>query len=340
MRRTSSRNKMGVTGTIVLVAGLACASAFARPVAPAALPAGADVVLTLDNDDVIKGKVISTTADAALIEHPVFGQISVALARIKASAITSTVEEAKQVAAEQAKAVAPPPPPTPIPDEAKLSFWEGWKGQVEAGINGSDGNTETLNARAGIALKRTTDLMETLAAATYNYATDAGEKTKSRGELFVRNDWFFKDSPWGFFAQGRAEYDEFQDWDYRLSAFAGPTYTVVKNDKTTFILRAGAGISREFGGSENDIVPEALAGFDFTHKFTDNQSVFVNYEYLPSLKDFPEYRMVTKAGYQITVDPSTKMVLKLGVEDRYDSDPGDGRKKNDIDYFALLAWNF
>lgn len=325
---------------LCMFTGLALSPAMARPVSPAELPSGADVVLTLENDDVIKGRVISTTAETATIEHAVLGMINVTLVQVKAAVVTRTIEEAKHIAAAQAKAVAPPPPPTPIPEEAKLSFWEGWTGQVEAGINGSDGNTETLNARAGVSVRRTTDAMETLASATYTYATDAGEKSKSRGELFVRNDWFFRDSPWGFFAQGRAEYDEFQDWEWRLSAFAGPTYTVLKNDRTTLILRAGAGISREFGGMDNDIIPEALAGFDFAHKFTDHQSIFVNYEYLPSLKDFPEYRMNTKAGYQITVDPETKMVLKLGIEDRYDSDPGDGRKKNDIDYFALLAWSF
>ncbi|MBL8745290.1 MAG: DUF481 domain-containing protein [Phycisphaerae bacterium] len=334
------RRRVSIVAGVSLAASLVCAAAWGRPVEPSALPIGADVVLTLDNDDVIKGKVLSTTADSAVIEHPVFGQVNVALARIKASAVTSNPEEARHVAAEAAKAVAPPPPPTPIPEEAKLSFWEGWKGQLEAGVNGSDGNSETLNARAGLSLKRTTDAMDTLVAANYNYATDSGEKSKSRGELFVRNDWFFKDSPWGFFAQAKIEYDEFQDWDYRASAFAGPTYTVIKNDRTTFILRAGAGVSREFGGGENDFIPEALAGFDFAHKFTEYQSVFVNYEYLPSLKDFPEYRMNTKAGYQIVVDPSSNLLLKLGIEDRYDSNPGDGRRKNDLDYFALLAWTF
>lgn len=325
--------------SIVLATCLFVAGALARPVAQSALPVGADTVLTLDNDDVIKGKILSTTPDAAVVEHPVLGPITIPLARIKA-ATTTTPEQAPHVAAEAAKAVAPPPPPPPIPEEAKLAFWQGWAGSVGAGVNGSDGNSETFNARAAIDLKRATDAMETAVGANYNYATDNGEKSKSRGELSIRNDWFFKDSPWGFFAQGKAEYDEFQDWDWRLSAFAGPTYIVIKNDRTTLRLRAGAGISREFGGDDNDIIPEALFGADFAHKLTDSQSLFINYEYLPSFKNFSDYRMVTKAGYEIVVDPKTKMTLKLGLEDRYDSEPGDGRKKNDIDYFALLAWKF
>lgn len=315
-------------------------TAAALAIDPSALPPGSDSVLTLDNNDVIKGRIISVTGDTAVIEHAVLGQFTLPLARIKTAVVTRTADEAAQKAGEAAKAVAPPPPPPPIAEEATLSFWQGWKGTVEAGLNGSDGNSENLSARGGLGLKRVTDEMETVAGLSYIYSTSDGIKSKSRGELFIRNDWLFKDSPWGFFAQGKIEFDEFQDWNWRASAFAGPSYTVIKNETTTFRLRAGAGLTREFGGSRNDIIPEALAGFDFTHKFDERQSIFVNYEYLPSLKQFPDYRMNAKAGYEIVVDPSSNMTLRLGVEDRYNSDPGSDRKKNDFEYFALLAWAF
>jgi putative salt-induced outer membrane protein YdiY len=332
------RATLGHSAVTVLILALTHSAALA--VDPSALPPGSDVVLTLDNNDVIKGRVLSLAGDSALIEHPVLGQVNLPLARIKSAVVTETAEEAAHKAADAAKAVAPPPPPPPIPEEARLSFWEGWKGTAELGINGSDGNSETLSARGGLSFKRATDEMETLAVLSYLYATNDGEKSKSRGEFFIRNDWLFKDSPWGFFAQGRLEFDEFQDWKWRASAFAGPSYTVVKNERTTFRVRGGAGVTREFGGSRNDIIPEALAGFDFAHKFDDRQSIFVNYEFLPNLKDTSDYRMNTKAGYEILVDPSSNMTFRLGLEDRYDSDPGSGRKKNDIEYFALLAWTF
>jgi hypothetical protein len=50
--------------------------------------------------------------------------------------------------------------------------------------------------------------------------------------------------------------------------------------------------------------------------------------------------MNAKAGWEIVVDPEVNMTLKLGVEDRYNDNPGPDRKKNDIEYFALLAWSF
>lgn len=325
-----------------LVVALAGAhAALARQVDPAFLAPGNDYLFTLDNGDILKARVVSLAADSLTIEHPVLGSVTLPLARVSSAApgpSAAQVEAAADKVKKEAEAAAAVPPP--IQEEAKLSFFQGWKSSVQAGINGADGNTENLSARIGFATARLTDEMESRFDLTYTYATSDGEKSASRGEANYRNDWLFKDSPWGFFVQGKAEYDEFQDWDWRLSAFAGPSYTVVKNETTTFRLRAGAGISREFGGSENHIVPEALAGFDFAHKFTDRQSIFINYEYLPSLDDFPAYRMITKAGYEIVVDPTNNISLKLGAEDFYDSSPGEGRKRNDIQYFALIAWAF
>ena len=36
----------------------------------------------------------------------------------------------------------------------------------------------------------------------------------------------------------------------------------------------------------------------------------------------------------------TKMSLKVGAEDRFNSHPGPDKKHNDLDYFALLVWSF
>lgn len=321
---------------LALVAALnTSAWALTQAVVPAA---GTDVVLTLENGDVIRGRVVAASAEALTIDHVVIGAITIPLGRIRSldeAPAGSTEASPPDAAAPPAEPAPPPPPP-----EARLSFTQGWKGSVEAGISGSDGNSETFNGRAGLNLERITDEMELRFGAFYVYTENDGRKSQSRGELSFRNDWNFRDSPWGWFLQAKAEYDEFQDWNWRLSAFTGPIYALIRTESTTLRLRGGVGATREFGGDDDDIVPEALAGVDFRHRFSERRSVFVNYEYLPSLTDFPEYRMITKAGYEIVIDPEASISLKLGVEDRYDSDPGPGRKKNDIDYFALLAWSF
>lgn len=232
----------------------------------------------------------------------------------------------------------PATPPAPPPDPG--TFWEGWKHTAEVGINGSEGNSETFSGRGLIGANRKTSTMETTADIGYIFAKSDGEKSKSRGEANLRNDWVLAE-PWGFYATGKLEYDEFQSWLWRFSAFAGPSYNFIKNDRTLLRGRVGLGITKEFGrDADNDIDLSLDIGVDFEHKLTERSKIYANLDYFPSLTDFPEFRAVGKAGYEVLVDPESGMSLKLGVADRYDSSPGDGRKRNDFEYFALLAWTF
>ncbi len=232
------------------------------------------------------------------------------------------------------------PPAEPKPDP--VDFWHGWAKTIEGGLNGSSGNSENLNLRFGFATVRTSSTMVTKFDINYAFSTDNGNKTKSRGESNLRNDWSFgKDSPWGFFALGKAEFDEFQRWNWRLSAFAGPSYTFIKDDRFLLRGRVGAGLYKELGGDyENAIIPEALFGVDFNWKITKSTQFFSSLDYLPSLKKFTDYRLLGKAGVEILVDPELNLSLKMGVEDRYDSKSRDPIKKNDVDYFITLAVKF
>lgn len=230
-------------------------------------------------------------------------------------------------------------PPLPAEDHSFLQYWTG---SIEGGLNGSTGNTDNVSARAAILGARETDRNVTKAGLSYVYANQEGEKTKSRGELFARNDFKLEPgSPWRIFAEAKLEYDEFQDWDMRVSAFAGVGYAFIEDDTTTIVGRIGPGFSRTIGGTDDEWRAELVIGADLSHKLSERSKITASVDYFPSLSDFPgEYRIVAKAGYEVLVDPETKMSFKIGAEDRYDSRPGDGVKKNDLDYYALLVWSF
>lgn len=225
--------------------------------------------------------------------------------------------------------------------EDPSSFWSGWSGSVEGGLNGSDGNSESLDIRANLNAERKVETMETKLTSQFSFSTNGGEKDKNRWFNEARNDWLFgEDHRWSFFTLGQAEYDDFQDWTWRFSAFAGPGYKVIKNDKTTLNLRAGAGLTKYLGGDRNEIIPEGLLAADIAHQLTERQKLTAGVEYYPSFRALDEFRVVARAGWEILIDPEVNMLLKVGVEDRYDSDPGDEFKKNDIDYFILIGWKF
>ena len=288
--------------------------------------------IKLSSGEVLNVTITEQTDTTIKFTHPVLGDMTLPKSSVTVldpvGAVAATEAQVKSAKA----AVPPPPQPT--------SFRDGWKGSVEIGLAGAEGNSENFNLRAGLGLNRITNRMETKFDGTYLYATDNGEKSTNRAEVNGRNDWLFENSKWGFFLQGKYEFDDFTDYDHRVSVFAGPSYTFVKNDKTLLRGRVGAGVTREIGGEDNTYDPEALIGVDFEHKLTARQAIFASSEYLPSLSDFPEFRLNSKAGYSFLVDEKTNAKLKAGVAQRHDSDPGDGFKQNDWEYFLTLGWDF
>jgi len=230
-----------------------------------------------------------------------------------------------------------------VPDEVDpgpTSFWTGWETSASLGLNGSSGNTERISFRGTLETVRETERLKTFGGLLYSAGSEEGETTENYFRADLRNDWLFTNSRWRWFAKVSLEFDQLQDWNWRLSGFAGPGYEFIKNDRTELVGRAGLGITQDFGGVNEETRYEGLIGFDFTHQISDRQKIFVTGEYIPRLDDFPGYRLYGKAGWEVLVDPEVNLSLQVGVEDRYDSMPGPDTRRNDLDYYLLLTWTF
>jgi putative salt-induced outer membrane protein YdiY len=294
-------------------------------------------VVTLTNGDILRGTLVSD-GDPVIVDHPVMGRLSFKRSDVASVRTMTETDAAKSTAAAvDASSKIPPPPPGPDPD----SFFKGWKGSVGLGLNGATGNSEALSVRGSIGLVRETSQTKTTTGFVYNYATSDGEKSTDNARFDIRNDWLPQgESHWRPFVQGAVEYDQFQDWDYRFSAAAGMGYELIKTDKMLLLPRAGIGFSKEIGGSDNKIHPEGLLGVDFEYKIDDRSKFFASGDSYWLLDEIPEYRLWLRAGYEILVDSSSGLALKVGVEDRYQSSPGAGRNRSDFTYFAQLVFNF
>lgn len=257
-------------------------------------------------------------------------RVAAAKAALEAAQAELDAANASLAEAEAAETGIPAPEP---------GFFQGWDGSVEAGINGSTGNSENFNFRLALNAERLTDKMETRFDASYKYANSEGQKSDNRFTTGLRNDWLFQDSPWRLFAQGRYEYDEFQDWTHRISGAVGVGYEFIKNDTTTLIGRVGIGGNQTIGGADEGFTPEGLLGLDFTHKLDESQSIALGTEVLPSLDPVGDYRVNSYAEYKVTINPENDMFMKAGVMHRWDSDPGDA-KHSDLDYYLTLGWGF
>lgn len=237
--------------------------------------------------------------------------------------------EAAEVIVETEAPVTPAPGPP-----AKI-----WEGNVELGVNGSDGNTETFNLHFGAKLKRETELNILSSELDYRKNTADSVETANKAFLDSRFERLFPESPWTWFIHNTEEYDEFTAYDLRVAVDTGFGYQFIDIDTTSLIGRLGGGTSREIGGPNDDFVPEAVFGLEGEHQLTKRQKLCASVEYRPDVTDFADYRLNAKADWEVLLDEEMNLSMKAGVIDRYDSSP-EGLEPNDLDYTLTLLWGF
>lgn len=245
------------------------------------------------------------------------------------------------------KSVFTKPPPGPKPPEVNwLSLPPPpriWSGGFEVGLNGSQSDTNVFNLRLGAQVDRKTPT--NLFHSDFLYAlSQENEMTKQNQALLnARDEFLIQKSPWSLFSALQLEYDEFRTYDFRFGLYGGVSYLWLDDDTTLFKTRFGAGAMYETSSKRNGPparwVPEAVLGFDLNHRFTDRQAIVSSVDLYPSLQDIGQYRFRGRVAYEILINPEYGMVLRLGLQERYDSNPGSG-PKNSLNYFATLLFKF
>ena len=211
-----------------------------------------------------------------------------------------------------------------------------WENSLELGINGSEGNAESFSILAGGKLKRESDASAFAMDISYGKTKSSGVETQNYALFNSRWDWKLNERSF-LYNKNVIEFDKFKAFDLRLVLSGGLGHHLIKNDQTTLTGRFGAGASREFGGPDDDWVPEANFGMDFEHKISKHQKINGVMDYYPSWEDYADYRLVSKIDWELLLSEQANLSLKLGAIDRYDSTPN-GTKANDIDYFVTLLW--
>ena len=214
-----------------------------------------------------------------------------------------------------------------------------WSGSFELGLDGSGGNSNTFNIRFGFDVKRKTD--KHILTLDLDYHKNTNDSVETANRLYF--DWRYerphKATLWTWFVQGTTTYDEFQPWDVRVTESTGMGYHIVKSESATLEARMGGGSSREIGGPEKHFIPELHFGLDAERKFSKRQKVKASVEYFPDVTEFGEFRLVSKADWEVLLDEEKKLSLKLSASDRFKR-PNPGGKLNDVDYSLVLLWKF
>ena len=295
-----------------------------------AAPARADVV-RLHTGDVLTGDVVSDDGTTVVLDNPVLGMLELAathVATVERGVSAPPPALAGTVGVSSTVATAEPP------DEG------GWKWSVEAGVSGSEGNTETSDLHA--AIKGVLDNADgTLSlGAGYARGETADEKNKDEQHVEGQYDWKIEDSRWFPFVRARMDWDDFQDWDRRASVAGGVGYRVIEDDTTKLTFRVGLAGTREWGGEDDGWRLEGLLGGDWEWKISETQTFGWSTTVYPDLEDSGEYRALTDIGWSVKLDTVDNLSFKLGVHHEYDTHRESPFERDDLKYFGALLYEF
>lgn len=322
----------------------------------AASEARGDVVV-LASGDVLNGQVTAQNEESVTLEHPLLGTLTLPAADVASVTISDeTQAESEAPAAESQEPVQATAPGTTAPADATpaeeadeldepvkpglfgTGLLQGWTREFEVGVFGEAGVNESLDITARVRAEYEDDHKRWIFDSGVLYGEEEGEQTDGEFDALLRRDWLVPDQPVFYFAQGGYDYDNFESWEHRLRGSGGVGYEFLNDETYELNGRLGAGLLAEFGGSQDDdVVPEGLAGVDFSWNVREGHVFTAFNNFYPQLEDLGEFRNVTGLEYTIEIDREDGLSFKVGVENEHDSTDAE---KNDFVYYSTLVIGF
>jgi len=217
---------------------------------------------------------------------------------------------------------------------------EGWAGGGSFGFALARGNSETTNLALAFDAKRKTAKDAWVIDAASVYSTDAKTSTTTANSFqgLIRYDRNLTKRLFAY-AAFAGSYDALQDLNYRLVPNGGLGFHAIARDRTTLDLLGGFGYTRESytTGLVNNLFTATL-GDEFAYKLFKSTTIIQNLYYLPALNDTSIYHVT--ANFGVATKLNGWLTSNLNFNDRYNSAPVLGNKKNDVLFTAGLGFTF
>ena len=308
--------------------------------------------LELTTGEVLRGHLVEQNEDVVVFEHPVLGRLTIP---------ADSVQTLRELPAPGPPDAVPPAAPAPADPEVMddaivvkpIEKVKGtWDSTFTLGLNASSGKTTESSFRLGLDSVYQDPNKQFTFDSFYLYNKTEGINTENKLTAGIRGDWPFAGSRWGYFGQGRYDYDAFQSWRHRLTGGGGFTYRLVDLDriepaddpKRTDTIRltasGGLGLNKEFGSLNEDIEYEGILGLDFAWRVSRRQRLTVDATFFPGISNTGEYRFVSRGGWSMRLDSLDGISLNAGYYYEYQSEIDRGIDPNDLQFFISLGIDF
>jgi putative salt-induced outer membrane protein YdiY len=211
-----------------------------------------------------------------------------------------------------------------------------------AGLSLTDGNSETLAANASLLAEGEKQgfgsyrvgLEGNYGESTVNEvsSTTVGNAKGYGNARRMLNDRLYAS------LDAVAIYDDISEIDYRVTVGPGIGVYLVKNERVSLSFEAGPSYVWEEVGDVEDDYLALRAAQRLDVKFNAGAKMWESVEYLPDTADFNSYLINAELGVETTVTEG--IVLRVVVQNKYDSEPAAGREQNDLSLVSSLGVKF
>lgn len=312
----------------------------------------------LKNGDRITGKVISLKNDILTFETSFAGKMSIKWREVATLTSDSPVrlmleegsslesklsaDEAGQIEVKLPEAANPmtvslskvsainPPPPGPA---VKLS------GRANAGVNISDGNTQTESVSLDGELVARSRINRFTIGATYQREEDDGEKTADNSSGYIKYDHFLSEK-WYVLSNVTGTKDDFKDLNLRTDVGVGVGYQFWETDLRNLSFEMGLSyVNEDFIEAEDEDFSAGRWAVNFDQLLWKSPiRFFHNHEGLVSIEDSNDLIIRSRTGLRMPVYKGITSTFEVKWE--WDNSPAEGQENSDTDYIFSLGYSF
>ncbi len=335
-----------MTRAICVVVAL-CASGWALASPLQTEPSASQVVVQLSSGDAIRGTVVRSDDTTVVVQHSVLGQLQIP----RASIVKVEVIQANRPATNDAPAAGDVPadaqvlPPGPQDAQAganapPLKPKSPWRATIAAAVNYTDNNDTTIDARVAAGLEyKIPDVQNFALNGEYFFKTLNSNTTDNNLLLNAVYDRYITDTNWLWFLKAQYQYSQFEAWEHRISGYGGAGYRFFREPPFELLLKVGAGGTHEFGPPQQTL-PEGYGEIQLAWAISKLQRLELSSNIAPDLSNFGEFRIISRAEWQLKLDPELDLALTLGVRSQYQSQVPAGDVSHDLRIYAGLQMGF
>jgi putative salt-induced outer membrane protein YdiY len=218
-----------------------------------------------------------------------------------------------------------------------------WVSSAAVGATLTRGNSDTFLGTLTANTERKWDQHELSlgADAAYGTAEIDGEETTTAKSMrgHIQYNRLFNERLYGY-ARVEALHDQIADIQYRISLSPGVGYYVIKEETIDLSFEVGPGVVFDKLGDDTRSYATLRVAEKFNYQLSDRARLWQMLEVLPQIDRFSNYIINFELGLEADLTADKRLALRAVIQDVYNNEPADGRKKNDVKLITALAYKF